>query len=102
MSVMVCSLQTLFYNVWVEKINGHNFHIWKIKMGFALCRKLFTRLFQQSLLQLCWKFKKETLAQKGEKMFWHEAYTKDRQIGLWDAVIECCRHFASSCGTSQD
>jgi hypothetical protein len=23
-----------------------------------------------------------------EKMFWHEAYTKDRQIGLWDAVID--------------
>jgi hypothetical protein len=21
-------------------------------------------------------------------MFWHEAYTKDRQIGLWDAVID--------------
>jgi hypothetical protein len=46
-------------------------------MGFALCRKLFMREFQQSLLQLWWKFKKETLVKKREKMFWHEAYTKD-------------------------
>jgi hypothetical protein len=38
-------------------------------MEFALCRKLFMRVFQQSLLQLWWKFKKETLVQKGEKMF---------------------------------
>jgi hypothetical protein len=46
-------------------------------MGFGLCKKHFMRVFQQSLLQLWWKFKKETLVQKGEKKFWHEAYTKD-------------------------
>jgi hypothetical protein len=38
-------------------------------MGFALCRKLFMRGFQQSLLQIWWKFKKEILVQKGEKCF---------------------------------
>jgi hypothetical protein len=51
----------------LRRYNGHNFHIWKIKMGFALCKKLFMRVFQQSLLQLWWKFKKETLVQKGGK-----------------------------------